>query len=224
MKKSVFVAFVVAAAMGGGFVSCDDDSEDGNGSAGVAVDLGLPSGTLWADRNVGASEAADYGWYLAWGETAPKDAYDWITYKYSGASSSSVNKYYDGDGKTTLDLSDDAAHVNWGGKWRMPTQEQFEELNSECTWTWVKDYYGKGVSGFFVEGLNGNSIFLPSAGDYQDAQLKYEGRFGMYWGVERRSDESYGACGEHFYSDYYSTSSHDSRCYGHSVRPVITAE
>ena len=98
------------------------------------VDLGLPSGTLWATCNIGASTPEDYGDHFAWGETAPKDYYDWFTYKWYNGSYGTLTKYntdsYYGtvDNKTKLDSEDDAAYVNWGPQWRMPTVEQQKEL------------------------------------------------------------------------------------------------
>ena len=98
------------------------------------VDLGLPSGIKWATCNVGATTPEEYGDYFAWGETQPKDYYDWSTYKYCNGDEYSITKYCTRstygtvDIKTTLELSDDAARVNWGGKWRMPTIEEQKEL------------------------------------------------------------------------------------------------
>ena len=95
------------------------------------VDLGLPSGTLWATMNVGANSPEDYGDYFAWGETAPKSVYDWSTYKWCRGLVNTITKYcnsggYNGfvDNKTELDPEDDAATANWGAEWRMPSFEQ----------------------------------------------------------------------------------------------------
>ena len=105
------------------------------------VDLGLPSGTLWATCNVGADSPEDYGDYFAWGETQPKDTYDWSTYQYCNGSYNTLTKYsveffdswyeqytnygYNGfiDNLTTLLPEDDAATANWGADWRMPTKK-----------------------------------------------------------------------------------------------------
>ncbi len=134
------------------------------------VDLGLPSGTLWATCNVGADRPGDFGDYFAWGETAPKDSYSWENYMWCYGYSSTLTKYctnssfgYNGfvDNKAELDPVDDAAYVNWGPSWRMPTYDQLEELRTQCTWTWrIKD----GSYGHLITGPNGNSIFLPAAG------------------------------------------------------------
>ncbi len=102
------------------------------------VDLGLPSGTFWATCNVGAMNPEDYGDYFAWGETEPKSYYDWSTYKYCNGSSSTITKYCSDseygtvDNKYTLEAIDDAATVNWGGDWRIPTIEEQAELTGAC--------------------------------------------------------------------------------------------
>ena len=103
-----------------------DDTLDGH----AYVDLGLPSGTLWATCNVGASSPEEYGDYFAWGETEPKNDYNWSTYKYCKGSSTTMTKYCTSssygtvDNKTELEPSDDAATVNWGSNWQMPSLEQ----------------------------------------------------------------------------------------------------
>ncbi len=131
------------------------------------VDLGLPSGLKWATCNVGATAPEAYGDYYAWGETAPKTIYNWSTYKWCNGSYDTQTKYCTSssygtvDNKTVLDLADDAARANWGGAWRMPTDEEWTELRENCTWTWTNL---NGKNGYEVKGANGNSIFLPAAG------------------------------------------------------------
>ncbi len=135
------------------------------------VDLGLPSGTIWATRNVGASSPEGYGDYFAWGETAPKsyNDYDWSTYKWCNGTYITLTKYctnsnygFNGfvDNKTELDPSDDAACAHYPGG-RMPSWEQIEELYNYCTWHWTQR---NGVNGQLVTGPNGNTMFLPAAG------------------------------------------------------------
>ena len=151
------------------------------------VDLGLPSGTLWATCNVGASAPVQYGDYFAWGETAPKDYYGWSTYKWCNGRESTLTKYcfdssygYNGftDGKTELDPEDDAAYVNWGPSWRMPTFEQLYELYEKCTSVWTTQ---NGVNGRLFTGPNGNTLFLPAAG-YRCIESLYQvGSCGYYW-------------------------------------------
>lgn len=187
-----------------------------------AIDLGLPSGTKWANMNVGASTPEDYGGYYAWGETEEKDNYSWSTYKWCNGSYDSMTKYCDNsdygtvDNKTTLDPQDDVAHVKWGGTWRMPTKAEQDELRNNCTWQWITQ---NGVNGYKVTGPNGNSIFLPAAGCRYDAGVYGRGSYGYYWSSSLYSyvsDYAYFLC---FYSgDYFWY--YNSRCFGQSVRPV----
>ena len=151
------------------------------------VDLGLPSGTLWATCNIGADNPEDYGDYFAWGETEPKEQYDWSTYKWCNGSYNTLTKYCSNsdygangfvDNKKELDLEDDAAYVNWGTSWRMPTTEQQQELYEQCTWTWTTR---NGVNGYQVTGPNGTTIFLPAAGFCWDIFLYFHGMLGYYW-------------------------------------------
>ena len=155
------------------------------------VDLGLPSGTLWATRNVGASAPEDYGDYFAWGETQPKNdsvnTYMWYRSDnyypyYSGYTKyCTVGDYgYNGlvDNKTELDPSDDAATANWGAEARMPSFEQFQELCDYCTWQSTQH---NGVYGQLATGPNGNTIFLPAAGYRWLESLNDVGSDGVYW-------------------------------------------
>lgn len=157
------------------------------------VDLGLPSGTLWATMNIGANSPEEHGDYFAWGETAPKEVYDWSTYKWCNGTNNTLTKYctqsdygYNGftDGKTELDFEDDAAYVNWGILWRMPSLEQLQELLEECDWQWTQR---NGVNGRLVTGPNGNSIFLPAAGNRYNDSLYHEGSYGDLWSRTHRS-------------------------------------
>ena len=152
------------------------------------IDLGLPSGVLWAETNIGAETAADDGNYYAWGETATKSDYSWSTYKYGDASSLSSNltKYNSTDGKTFLEISDDAASVNWGSSCRMPTKEDFDELlnSKNCTWTWtsMENSSGDSIKGYTVTSKKyGNSIFLPTSGCHYGDNLNGNGAYGDYW-------------------------------------------
>ena len=148
------------------------------------VDLGLPSGTLWATMNIGANAPEEYGDYFAWGEIEPKEVYDWTTYKWCEGAESTLTKYCSKseygtvDTLTELEPEDDAAYVNWGPEWCMPTQAQQEELVDKCTWTWTTM---NDVLGFEVTGPNGNTIFLPSGSSWSgDSQPSYSG-YGNYW-------------------------------------------
>ena len=146
------------------------------------VDLGLPSGTLWATCNVGADIPEQYGDYFAWGETELKDVYDCNTYKWSDGGMltkyCTQSTYGTVDDKTELETEDDAAYVNWGPSWRIPSQKQLEELNEQCTWTWTTR---NGVKGQLATGPNGNKLFIPTAGFRMDDALSDAGTDGRYW-------------------------------------------
>ena len=141
------------------------------------VDLGLPSGTKWAKHNVGATTETGKGDYFAYGEIQPKSNYDWGTYLY-GTASYSVIKYTD-SGYTVLQPEDDVAYSTLGGKFRMPTNAELDELKntSNCNWTWQSNYNGSGISGYLVtskkEGYTSNSIFLPATGWMDGSTLKH---------------------------------------------------
>ena len=134
------------------------------------VDLGLS--VMWATTNIGAARPESYGNYYAWGETETKSEYR-------------NDNHYIGAGSDLLDSSD-AAHVNWGGNWRIPTKAEFEELRDRCSWDYMKI---SGTPGFNVTGPNGNSIFLPYAGNKQYDQSDKVGEAGYY--MSKSSDESY---------------------------------
>ena len=188
------------------------------------VDLGLPSGLKWATCNVGATTPEEYGDYFAWGEVEPKETYSWSTYKY-GSKYNQLTKYcynsdYGKDGftdnKTVLDPEDDAAHVNWGGSWRMPTKAEQDELRNNCTWAWTTQ---NGVKGYKVVGPNGNSIFLPAAGYVYEGTLTNAGSYGYYWSSSLNTDHPVSAYDVDFNSDYVDWINL-TRYYGQSVRPV----
>lgn len=190
------------------------------------IDLGLPSGTKWATMNVGASSPSDYGSYFAWGETSPKSSYDWENQRYrnSGDRYNNVkfSKYVtdskDGsvDDKRDLDLSDDAAYVNWGARWCMPSCAQQDELRENCKWKWTSR---GGHNGYKVVGPNGNSIFLPAAGLRDDISSRHVGLRGYYWARTLFTSD--------FYADYLGFYSEviyfnwGERYYGCSVRAVL---
>ncbi|MCQ2111177.1 MAG: hypothetical protein MJY79_06765 [Bacteroidaceae bacterium] len=190
------------------------------------VDLGLS--VKWATFNVGATKPEEYGDYFAWGETEPKSDYSWSTYKYC-SSYDSMTKYctnsrsgYNGftDNKTVLDLEDDAAHVNWGGNWRMPTKEEQDELRNNCTWTWTTL---NGVNGYKVQskkdGYTDKWIFLPAAGSRGDSDFYSVGSFGYFWSSSLYTDDPRYAFYLYFDSGGVWRSS-DYRRHGQSVRPV----
>ena len=190
------------------------------------VDLGLPSGTLWATCNVGADNPEDYGDYFAWGETTPKDIYNWSTYQYCMGSGNTLTKYcndasygYNGftDDLTTLLPEDDAATANWGSGWRMPTKEEWQELYNNTTMTWTTQ---NGVNGRLFTASNGNSLFLPAAGFRAGSSLYLAGSDGLYWSSSLGGPDY--AWSFYFRSGSYGMSGYN-RTYGHSVRPVCSS-
>lgn len=206
----------------------EDDTPGGNGydNGHDYVDLGLPSGLLWATCNVGASSPEDYGDYFAWGETegynSGKTTFDWSTYKWCNGTDDSLTKYCTRsiygtvDNKTVLDPADDAAHANWGGSWRMPTMEERVELIEKCTCTWTTQ---SGVNGYKFVGPNGNSIFLPAAGYRYNSSFGNVGSYGSYWSSSLDTSSPSTACYFTFDSSLVGWGIH-CRDYGLSVRPV----
>ena len=150
-----------------------------------AIDLGLPSGTKWANINIGAEKPEDFGLFFAWGETdgygsntLDNKQFNFDKYKH-GPAANNLKKYNFNDGKKQLDGKDDAARENWGSKWRMPTYKDFYELleNTTSEWTTIN-----GINGYkFVSKRNGNFIFLPAAGYRRSSNLNNQNEYGYYW-------------------------------------------
>jgi len=184
------------------------------------VDLGLPSGTLWAIKNLGADSPEDYGDYYAWGEVEPNKAstYTWDNYRFG---SGSPFTKYDTDNKLVLDLEDDAANVVMGGEWHMPTRAQLNELTANTTSSWTTDYNGTGVAGaIFTSNSNGNSIFFPAAGDFWGEGPEGQSEWFYVWSSSRNSGSPYNAWGLSGDSDGMSVY-YGSRFGGLSVRGVL---
>lgn len=155
------------------------------------VDMGLPSGTLWATCNVGSDTPEGYGDYFAWAETQPKEVYDWNTYKYChDGNPRQLTKYvsqklwaYNNhiDNLVSLEPEDDAATVNWGSEWRTPSENQWWELFANTTATQTIQ---NGTVGVLLSAPNGNSLFLPYTG-YRDhtynGTTSHNGQFFCNW-------------------------------------------
>lgn len=174
INKFIYVAFVVATSLV--FVACSEDDEPGTGGTGnikegQLVDLGLS--VYWAGWNVGASSPEGYGDYFAWGETKSKKDYSRYEYKYFNSEDGVIDI-----GANISGTKYDVARHKWGGEWRMPTKEEFNELIYKCQWEWTQE---KGISGYKVTGPNGNSIFLPAAGNYDGETNEDKGSDVSYW-------------------------------------------
>ena len=196
-----------------------------------AIDLGL--GVLWSSWNLGAAAPEGYGEHYAWGETKPKTDYDWSTYLWCKGTENTLTKYcfssgsgYEGytDTRTVLEPEDDAASVNLGGTWRMPTREEWNQLSNStfCEWTYTSL---NGVNGFLITskktGYEGNSIFLPAASLRQgtnppDFSLGY----GNYWSSTASSTHANDAYQVDFKPSGINWTRGQARSMGFSVRPV----
>lgn len=191
-----------------------------------AVDLGLS--VKWADCNLGAGKPEDYGDYYAWGETETyysslnplkwkegKTGYNWDSYKWSDGQN--VTKYCEADEKTVLEPTDDAVHVQLGGKWRMPTIAEWRELFDKCTWSWTTQ---NGINGYLVVASNGNSIFLPASGWRNGMGHDGLGVHGSYWSSSISSIRWSNALSMSFANSARGAGSSCDRSQGQSVRPV----
>ena len=237
-KAAGSATITVTTNDGGKKATCSVSVSDASSVEPEAVDMGLS--VKWASFNLGATKPEEYGDYFAWGETEPyyssldplswkegkENGYKYSSYKWSMAGTgydmtkySTNEKYgYNGftDGKTVLDLEDDAAYRALGGKWRMPTHEECIELRNNCTFAWVTV---NGVAGAkFTSPTTGNSIFLPAAGTFSGTDMTdldrgyilssslYESISAFCWLLGFKSNEIYGSTG--------------GRNNGHSIRPV----
>ena len=243
--KRTFLFLLTAVLLGAGLWSCNKDDDNGNNNGNNSennnggnngggietvqwVDLGLPSGLLWADRNVGAASPENYGYYYAWGETKPKEVYDWTTYAY-GNDAYALTKYCNEsdyglngftDDLTTLEASDDAATVNIGGKARTPTKDDWQELIDNTTSTWITR---NGVYGRQLTASNGKSIFLPAAGLRCGSSL-YFIEDGYYSSSTLGTYRPYIAWCFWFGSDDQNVNEYGSRGDGFSVRAVRASQ
>lgn len=211
MKKSILVTLVLGITIVGlmSLFGCKKIEPSGELNGHGYVDLGLPSGTLWATCNIGADNAEDEGEYYAWGEARTKGSYDWSNYKYGYeyylTKYCSDSFYGDNgfiDNLTRLVPSDDVATIKWGNGWRIPSPNEMQELLSECSW---KEERFNGVKGILFTGPNGSTLFLRD--DH------------MYWSNECEvSDPSYA------YALYPAALEIGGwwRCEGFYVRPVTS--
>ena len=198
------------------------------------VDLGLS--VKWATFNLSAKKPEEYGYYYAWGETEKKENYTSKTYKWCNGNMSGLTKYCTGryskgegqqDGRKTLEPSDDAAHAKLGGKWRMPTKGEMQELTENCTWTWTTINGTKGLlSKSNKPGYTDRSIFLPAAGYRGETGVFQKNSKGYYWSSSLDTEDPMGpmnASSLNFVSNdmrVYLMS----RDYGLPIRPVYSKE
>lgn len=189
----------------------------------IAVDMGLPSGTLWCDRNVGAKSPEDYGAFFSWGNTDPhypnRDNMDWgddddgFDYSFDSDTYEKTEGYkLEGN----IDMAHDAARVNMGEPWQMPTEEQIKELFDNCDW--VRKTIN-GINGYLVTSkINGNVIFFPCSGYGDGTSWDNRGSSGYYWASSLYSS----TCGRSldFGSGGVGPQNYNSRFYGFPLRAV----
>jgi hypothetical protein len=251
----------------------------GNTNGHSAVDLGLPSGKMWATSNVGAKTPQAVGNYYLWGMTTISKTYGFTSYKHMLPGWEKImskefvnpfqkyifiNKYqipdeycggtwfkwkgnswqFLGDGKKTLDATDDAATANWGGKWRMPTQKEWEELYKNCYAVWTENYNGTGVNGWVFYkakaaanknkrayqgqtplasySLSDTHIFLPASGWWSE-EIYNRGEKCYYWlsNLDRIESRAANGIGIGSKSTNFAGESGGSRFMGYTVRPVL---
>lgn len=232
MKKWIGLFVILTSVFS---ISCDDDTSDGlSGEEGQLlhegheyVDLGLPSGALWATEDVSVNGSV----FFSWGETVPKESYTVATYKYCAGADSTLTKYNSEascgnngfiDGLTELQPEDDAARVNWGGNWCTPTWDEWQELYDNCNWETITAEDGTTV---FVatSNINGVQLFFPAAGAMQGTNMLYAGKGAYYWASSVIGDNC-------MYSDGVSLSpssinwKEGKRPMGHCVRAVIPGD
>ena len=225
---TIMLTIAVVCATG-----CKKNNEPNNGTYNGHdyIDLGLPSGTMWATYNVGATNPEDYGSYFAWGETQPKTIYSESNYKYSHGCCNQLTKYcsqsdfgHNGftDKLTTLESSDDAATTNWGEGWSTPTNKQWVELMTKCSHSWTTQ---NRVKGCLFTGRNGNTIFLPAASSRMDDVARLVGDDGSYWSSSLNKSFPEYAKGFKFIISFDDCDLYDDlgRCSGRSVRAVCSS-
>ena len=195
-------------------------------------------GLHWATMNVGANSITDYGLYFQWGDTQGYTAdqcgsgegqkyFGWADYKYnSGGTSPSatdMTKYNASDGKTVLDLSDDAARANWGGQWRMPTNDEYVALGNAVNSAWTTNYQGSGVAGLVCTDKTDSSkvLFFPAWGTCYNGSVSYVGSNGIYWSSSLFSSNVQRAYYLDFYRSGVTWQGLNYRYYGFPVRGVV---
>ena len=178
--------------------------------AGKEVDLGLS--VLWSDCNLGATTPEGFGEYFAWGETKPKEHYSKDNYMHYDHS---MNQYLD-IGEDISGTKYDAAHVNLGNGWRMPSNTELQELIKNCEWEWVKS---GNTLGYKITGKNGNYIFLPAGGRILYSTVSSQNEWTEYWSSSERQKYK----GDAYLlveNGYNPTVISSDKIYGVPIRPV----
>lgn len=229
--KKLSVILILAACSAVLLSSCDKDGKEKSPFDKYAVDLGLS--VKWASVNVGASTEKELGNYYGWGETSDKadgTYYGWDSYQVfegigtdDASRDAALARIYDSNLKLKSEY--DVASVQWGGSWRMPTFDEFEELMQKCTWEmvpanfdeWSEDHPG----GWKVTSkVNGKSIFIPASGQHTNMSLtKDKGIQAYYWTADRDEDGDTFALN---FGRFMNTPAWNSQyvCMGCTVRPV----
>ena len=201
------------------YLSCPDNNHP------HMIDLGLPSGTMWACCNVDATAPEKFGGHYAWGETNEKADYRAESYQYCTGQDNNGDGRYDEEpqfqhiGDDIAGSEYDVAHVKWGKSWRMPTLDQIIELVDKCSWKWTSQ---NDVNGIAVSGKNGGSIFLPAADCRRNDIPTHEDLCGYYWSSTLINFDEYDANYLIFDSQSwaYRHYARTYRYFGYSVRPV----
>lgn len=173
-----FFVIILAACNG---ISPELEYVSGNDNGHDYVDMGVS--VMWSPVNMGATVIGEFGEYFAWGEEKTKDYFSFENYKHSNGGQNNYTKYginpSEGvvDNLTTLEPEDDAAHVQWGGTWRMPTQQEWIELRENCTWEYTRE---NGRRGWTATAPNGNKIFFPFAGGQHWDENDTKNIYGTY--------------------------------------------
>lgn len=206
--------------------------EDANGHDYVEI-----AGMKWATKNIGANAVTDAGLYFQWGDTQGytaeqvgigegKKHFDWADYKYGNGTSSpgatGMTKYNATDGKTVLELEDDAARANWGGSWRMPTKEEMQAFGAAVNAVWTDDYQGSGVAGLVCTDKTDNTkvVFFPAAG-YASGAVWQDGNQSLYWSSSIYPSDIKRGCRLFSTGISLSWQSFYQRYYGLPVRPIL---
>ena len=193
------------------YVDFSEKAPDPTVSAGAVVDLGLS--VYWCSCNVGAEAPEEYGDYFAWGETKPKNEYTQNNYSYYNSNTATYTNIGDDISGTEYD----AATMNLGSDWRMPTMDEFQELLDKCTWEWAQI---NGMNGYKVTAENGNSIFIPAAGSNNYSWTQNERT--NYYTATRIGDTFDDVMYIWSSSTYKPRISNTLRYHGYPIRPVTT--